>query len=164
MKLQGTPKSFEVEVIEDAQVLKPNNNHKNFTETGDIIKKGTIINGDQKIITGKRRGEPFSYRLFQTDTDKLIYLNKVKPMKTTEVTLGADSAVTPTVVDIKSKKILSIHTIAGTVVGAGAGLWFSKHKKYSTQKTVIITAVGAIAGFFAGRYMEKSGVFVQASK
>ena len=64
------------EVIEDAPVLVPNKEHANFTRTEIVIPAGTKIEGEVKIIKGKRRGEPFTYRLFCTNDNQYIYLKK----------------------------------------------------------------------------------------
>ena len=46
---------MKVEIIEDANVLIPNKEHENFTEGKEVLKRGTIINGEAKLIKGKRR-------------------------------------------------------------------------------------------------------------
>ena len=150
-------------VIEDAPILIPNQSHLNFTTSSDVIKKGTILEGEEKKISGKRRGQPFVYRLFSTNNDQLIYLNKVKPMET-EVQLGADAQVSPTKVDIMSKKSISKFTVGGAIIAGGGAFWYCKKKKFGNQKTAIITIVAAIAGYAAGHYSEKSGVFIKSSK
>lgn len=151
------------EVITDAPVLLPNADHQNFTTTDEIIPKGAQVEGAQKLITGLRRGKPFQYRLFITNDKKLIHLNKVKPMEATEVKLGADGA-TPTTVKIESKKIVSVHTVAGVVIGSGSAYLFSRSKKYGTQKTLLVTAIGGLVGYIVGRQMEKKGILVKPSK
>ena len=97
--------------LADAEVLIPNNDHKNFTFSGQIIKEGTNINGEEVYINGLRRGEPWVYRLFKTDNNQLIYLNKVKTMPTTEVKLGADAGQTTTVVNFKPAEMYSNNMI-----------------------------------------------------
>ena len=57
--------------IEDAPVLIPNEDHQNFTQGKDVIKKNTQVSGDVQIVSGLRRGEPFTYRLFLTSNNKL---------------------------------------------------------------------------------------------
>jgi len=74
-------------IIEDATTLIPNKDHRNFTETGVLIPKGTEVEGEIKNISGLRRGKPFVYRLFLTNKKQFIFLNKIKPnMEATEVT------------------------------------------------------------------------------
>ena len=63
-----------VKVIEDANVLIPNDEHKNFVENGDVIEKNTELVGNKKRITGLRRGKPFTYKLFITKNNQILYL------------------------------------------------------------------------------------------
>lgn len=147
---------MKAEIIEDANVLIPNKEHENFTEGKEVLKRGTIINGEAKLIKGKRRGENFTYRLFLTNNKQLIYLKKIKPMEVTEVTLGADSSQTPTVVKVpEGKKLFTKNVIIGTLIGAGVGFGFSKYKKFDKKKMAIATVVGAVVGFGVAKYMEK---------
>ncbi len=157
---------MEVEVISDAFVLTPNKEHKNFTETAQKIPSGRILFGEPKLIKGKRRGEDFTYTLFLTDNHEFIHLNKIKPMKTTEVYLGADSRQSATVVSIPSvKNALTPSVIAGTAIGAGIGFGYSKHKKFDNKKTIAYTLVGAVLGFFGAKYVEKrKGIVIKPSK
>lgn len=144
-------------VIKDANVLVANNEHKNFTETKEIIPQGSIIFGQIIKIQGLRRGQPFEYRLFRTNDKKLIYLNNLGIMRTTEVTLGADQSQTPTVVDVKGgKKNFTIYTIGGAIAGASAGWYFAKKiRNMEPKKANMFILGGAILGFFAGKYIEK---------
>lgn len=147
---------MKVEIIEDANVLIPNKEHENFTEGKEVLKRGTIINGEAKLIKGKRRGENFTYRLFLTNNKQLIYLKKIKPMEVTEVTLGADSSQSPTVVKVpEEKKLFTKNVIIGTLIGAGAGFGISKYKKFDKKKMAIATVIGAVVGFGVAKYMEK---------
>jgi hypothetical protein len=147
---------MKAEIIEDASILVPNKEHENFTESKDILRKGTVVNGEEKLIKGKRRGEAFTYRLFLTDNQQLIYLKKIKPMEVTEVTLGADSSQTPTVVKVPDgKKLFTKNVIIGTLIGAAAGFGFSKYKKYDKKKMAIATVVGAAIGFGVAKVYEK---------
>lgn len=163
---------MEVEVIEDAQILIPNNQHQNFTESGNVISKGTILLGDVTLIKGKRRGEGFTYKLFKTKNNQLIYLKKIKPMQVTEVTLGADSntatntVTTPTLISVPSgKKLLTKNVIMGTLIGAGAGFGWSKYKKLDKKSTMTYAVIGAIIGFGVSKYVEKrKAIVVKASK
>ena len=87
-------------------------------------------------------------------------------MEVTEVTLGADSSKTPTVVTVpEGKKLFSKNVIIGTLIGATAGFGFSKYKKYDTKKMAIATVIGAVVGFGVSKYMEKRKlVTIKASK
>jgi hypothetical protein len=163
---------MEVEVIEDARILIPNIEHQNFTESGNVISKGTILLGDVTLIKGKRRGEGFTYKLFKTKNNQLIYLKKIKPMQVTEVTLGADSktatntVTTPTLISVPSgKKLLTKNVIMGTLIGAGAGFGWSKYKKLDKKSTMTYAVIGAIIGFGVSKYVEKrKAIVVKASK
>jgi hypothetical protein len=163
---------MEVEVIEDAPILIPNNKHQNFTESSNVIKKGTILLGDEAQIKGKRRGEGFTYKLFKTKNNQLIYLKKIKPMQVTEVTLGAGGenatspVTTPTVISVPSgKKLFTKNVIIGTVIGAGAGFGWSKYKKLDKKATMMYSVVGAIIGFGVSKYVEKrKAIVVKPSK
>jgi hypothetical protein len=146
-------------VIEDAPVLTPNPSHLNFTESSEVIPSGTIVEGKEQYITGKRRGQPFKYRLFITKDNQLIHLNKVKPMESTEIKLDATGK--PTTVSIIDKKNFSAHTVIGGLLGAYIGYAYSKKKGYSNQKTAVVAVGAGIAGFLVGRQLQKSGVFIK---
>jgi len=151
------------EVIEDAPVLIPNKEHNNFTATDETLPKGSIIFGEFKTIRGKRRGEPFDYKLFITNNNEIIYQKKINPMGTTQVYLSADSQQTPTVVDVSSKKSnFTMMTIAGAVVGGMVGNYYARTQ--GGNRNVMLVG-GALLGFFIARYFEKRrAVRVQPSK
>ena len=156
--------SEKVTVIKDCKILKANKQHKNFTETKEILKKGTVLSGRNVKIDGKRRGENFTYRIFITDDEKIIYQNCVEPMKTTEVMLGADSQQTPTVVDLTKAERFSKYKTAGLLIGGAAGFAYSKmYKKHPWKKVAMITALGAGIGF-ASAFLMKRNVTVTESK
>ena len=62
-------------VNKDSKCLIANSDHKNFTETNEVIEEGSVLNGDIKNVEGLRRGEPFTYRLFITKEGKILYGN-----------------------------------------------------------------------------------------
>lgn len=157
---ENTTLGIKGKVIEDADILVSNPDHKNFTETGAKIPKGSIIFGKFVNVQGLRRGKPFEYRLFVTTDNKIIYLNKVEIMRTTEVTLGADAAQTPTVVDLK-KKTFTMYTVGGAILGGYLGNYFAN--KRGGNKAIYI-GVGALAGFLGGKFLEGSAIFVKKSK
>ncbi len=132
-------------LIEDAKVLVPNKEHQNFNETSEILPKGAEVTGNQKNIQGLRRGQPFTYKLFFTNNNKLIYLKSIKPMET-EVQLGADA----TVVNLK-QNILAKPGILGAVSGAVLAFGYWKYKKHDVKKLWLHVALGAAAGFVAGK-------------
>lgn len=156
---------MKVEIIEDSKVLIPNKEHKNFTESDNIIEKGTVINGEPKSIQGLRRGEPFDYKLFLTENKQLIHIKKTKEMGTTEVALGVDAKQTTILSIPNAKELFTKHTIGGALIGAGAGYYFSaKYKSMDKKSIVIYTVGGAIAGLLSGRYFEKKQIIVKQNK
>jgi hypothetical protein len=156
---------MQVEVIEDAFVLLPNREHENFNTTESKIPKGTIISGNKIEIQGKRKGLPFTYRLFKTNNRQLIHLNKIKPMTTTEVTLGADAAPSATRVNLPSVSNLGMRPIVGTIVGLGLAYFYAKKQGFDGQKKYIHWAIGGVAGFAVGKYLQsKRDVTVKPSK
>ena len=146
---------IKVRVVKDAPILVPNKEHENFTDTGKVIEAESIIQGNPITITGKRRGEPFDYKLFVTDKKEYIYIKNIEPMSNTEVILGADSSQTPTLIKMPSESNLGMRPVLGTLIGAAAGYFYAKKKNPS--KLVMFTVVGAVAGFAAGKYMQGQG-------
>jgi hypothetical protein len=145
-----------VQTISDAAILVPNKEHENFTDTGRKISANTVLNGNPTIIKGKRKGEPFDYKLFVTDKNDFIYLNKIKPMNRTEVMLGADAAPSATVVKTPSDSNFGMRPVLGTIIGAVAGYYLAKRK--NPAKIKMFTAVGAVAGFAVGKYIQGTGL------
>jgi len=142
-------------VIENAAILIPNAEHKNFTNSGKIIEQGTVVDGQPKLIQGLRRGEAFTYRLFITDNNQIIHINKIRPMDKTEVYLGADAVQSPTMVKMPNESNMGVKPVLGTAIGAAAGYYFAKKKNPS--KLMMFTVIGAIVGFAAGKYMQGAG-------
>lgn len=154
----------EVKVIKDCNILKANKEHKNFTETKEIFKKGDTLKGRFVNIDGLRRGKPFNYRIFITDDEKIIYQNCIQPMKTTEVMLGADSAQTPTVIDLTGAERFSKYRTYGLLIGGAAGFAYSKmYKKQDWKKVAMFTILGAGLGF-ASAYLVNRSITVTKSK
>lgn len=146
---------IQVQTIADAAVLVPNKEHENFTDTGRKISANTVLKGNPTIIKGKRRGEPFDYKLFVTDKGEIIYINKTKQMNTTEVMLGADAAPSATIVKTPSESNFGMRPVLGTIIGAIAGYYIAK-KKFPT-KIKMFTVIGGVAGFAAGKYVQGKG-------
>lgn len=147
-------------VIEDAKVLIPNKDHKNFTETEEVIEKGTVLEGKETFINGLRRGQPFTYKLFVTKNGKFIYLNKVECMKNTvEVLMNADGKqeVKINTESPKSDDKKTLYMVVGATMGAAVGLGIiaiSKRKYSNYQKAAIIGA-GIITGACSQAVMYK---------
>ena len=154
----------DVKVIKDCKILKPNKDHKNFTETIEGFKTGEILTGRFVDIDGKRRGKPFKYRLFITKDKKIIYQNNVESMKTTEVMLGADSAQTPTVINLTKSETFSKNKTRGLLIGGAAAFAFSKYyKKHNWKKVAMFTVLGAGIGY-ASAYLMQRNITVTESK
>jgi hypothetical protein len=144
---------------QETKLLVPNEEHKNFTATGNTIPPGTTLTGNKIVINGLRRGKPFQYRLFKLDnTNQYIFSNNIKnvsEMETTDITLGADAGVSPTRVDIPSTKKKDKTPLVGAVVGAGVGFGYARWKKMSAKKQLMFVGVGALAGYITGRMIAK---------
>lgn len=162
-------------VIEDAPILVPNESHSNFTQSDKLFEKGVLLEGNPININGKRRGENFTYRLFQTNQNQLIHLNKVKPMNVTEVTLGSNGSrttmqtprtnPTPTIIKMPYADVLfTKKTITGSLLGAGIGFLYSKYQKAEPKKRNMFIGIGAVVGFAVSRYMERRNIIVKPSK
>jgi hypothetical protein len=153
-------------LISDAPILKPNKEHQNFTESDLVLKKGTKIKGDFKIINGLRRGKPFPYKIFITSKEDIIYSKNVEPMETREVTLGADAQVTGTKVNlIPAEKKTKYIRLASTLGGVVAGYLVAKKMKKDSKKTLLFALAGGLVGFGASKMLTKSDkISVQKSK
>ena len=157
---------YSTTIIEDAPILTPNVTHQNFTETADYLVRGTEVSGDWKEINGLRRGKPFTYKVFITDNDEVIYSKYVKPMGTTEITMGADSQVSATKVEmVNSERKTTIIRAASSVAGALIAYTYAKKRGMEKNKTYLMAGAGALAGFLISRQFTKNtGIVVQKSK
>ena len=134
-----------VSTIANAAVLVPNKEHKNFTESKDVIPASTTLVGTFKVINGLRRGKPFNYRIFTTDDGKIIYANKVSPQPK-EITSPKESA------SGSAGNKLATSTILYVGVGAALGYYMSSRKsKEFTKQTLIYVLGGAVVGYFASK-------------
>jgi hypothetical protein len=156
---------MKVVTTQDAPILIPNEDHKNFTMNGVVIPRGVELEGNTKEAQGLRRGKPFTYRLFVTNNKQIIYSNNVKPMDTTEVTLGADAAQTPTMVNLVPAESFNKLRTTGLVVGAIAGFAWAKYKKHDMKKVAMYIAIGAAVGYGGAYLVDRSrNATVKASK
>mgnify|MGYP003114396083 CR=1 FL=1 len=154
-------------VKESAKVLVPNKEHENFTETKEIIPAGTTLQGSFKSISGKRRGEPFTYRVFIDTNGNIIYSNKIKKsdMKATDVYLGADSSQSPTKVDLIPAETFKTSRLVGLFAGGVGAYMYSKKKGYDKSKTMKFAIVGGLLGYGAMYCYDKTrSVTVTPSK
>lgn len=141
-------------VLENTKVLIPNPEHQNFTESDIVIPEGETVTGKIINIKGKRRGKDFIYRLFLTNQNKYIYLNKLRIMNT-EVTLGADAAQTETKINFIPAEATSRNKFIATVLGGVAGFAYAKYKKHDMKQAAMYIGIGAVAGYIAGVILDK---------
>jgi hypothetical protein len=147
---------MEVTVVKDSKYLIPNSEHQNFTESNDFVGEGVLLKGNYANIEGLRRGEPFTYKLFITEDKKILYQNSVEPMKTIELTSGADSQRTPTLVNLTPAETFSKVKTAGLVLGALTGFAYCKYKKCDTKQTAMFIGLGAIVGYAAAYVVDRN--------
>jgi hypothetical protein len=147
---------MEVRVLKDTNYLIANPDHRNFTESSEMVEQDTILKGEPRAIQGLRRGEPFVYRLFITNDGKILYINNVEPMKTVEVTLGADAQRTPTTVNLIPAESFTKMKTTALVVGGIAGFAWAKYKKHDMKKVAMYIGVGALLGYVAGYVLDQS--------
>ena len=152
---------MKVVTCSDVPVLIPNEQHKNFTTTDVIIPKGTTLTGEFKAIKGLRKSEPFTYRLFYTNKDQIIYTKNIKPvtMERTEVTLSAEGAGANqpkgAIINIP-KNYFDKNAMYGAILGAAAGFGFAHYKKKSVKQKLLFTCLGAVAGIVAVKVVVKA--------
>lgn len=147
---------MEVTVIKDSKYLIPNAQHQNFTESNDYVGEGVLLKGNFANIEGLRRGEPFTYKLFITEDKNILYQNNVEPMKTIELTSGADSQLKSTVVNLIPAETFNKVKTAGLVLGALTGFAYCKYKKCDTRKTVMYIFAGSIIGYAAAYVIDRN--------
>lgn len=147
---------MEVTVIKDSKYLIPNAQHQNFTESNDWVGEGVLLKGNFANIEGLRRGEPFTYKLFITEDKNILYQNSVEPMKTIELTSGADSQRTPTLVNLTPAETFNKVKTTGLVLGALTGFAYCKYKKCDTRKTVMYIFAGAAIGYAAAYVVDRN--------
>ena len=87
-------------------------------------------------------------------------------MGTTEVTLGADSAQTPTQVNLRPAERADRNKFIGVVVGGLAGFAWAKYKKHDMKKSAMYIGAGAVLGFAVGYMLDsrRDKVTIKPSK
>ena len=143
---------MKVFVNKDTKFLTANSDHKNFTETDEVVQAETMLEGNNRNVAGLRRGKPFTYRVFITNDNKILYQNNITPMKATEVLLGADDSRTTTTVNLRPAEAFNRVRTYGIVIGAVAGFAYAKYKKHDMKKVAMFMALGSLAGY-AGGYL-----------
>tara|TARA_R110000868_G_scaffold46244_2_gene152926 strand:- start:880 stop:1350 length:471 start_codon:yes stop_codon:yes gene_type:complete len=156
---------MKVITITDSAVLMPNKEHQNFTDSGVVIPSGNILEGESKKIDGLRRGKPFTYKIFHTNNNQFIYLNTIKPMETTEVTLGADSSQSATKVNLIPAEMYTQDKLIGVIVGGVAGFLWAKYKKHDMKRVAMYIGSGAVVGYAAAYFLDtRKNAIVKSSK
>lgn len=144
---------MKVKLTQDTRVLAPNKEHQNFTETPKVLLKGTILEGELKCIVGKRKGETFTYKLFETNDKQIIYIKNLKSMDNTEINFGFSGEKTTT----RKLEIFTGNKRNGLLIGAAIGLAYSKFYKKNNWGTVAKhTTIAMAVGFIAGYIMDKN--------
>ncbi len=165
--------------IVDAPVLIPNRPHRNFIENGEIINKGTEIEGEIKKVQGRRRGQDFMFTIFKTKEGKIIYLNKTN-MKDRIVTLSANAegenyeskvsidgvsieenkhsseGVAPIIINAKkNNSFFKSYSFFLLLAGGVSGFLVAKNKNKPTKEVLVYSFSGALAGFVIGKVIDK---------
>ncbi len=151
--------------IELAELLIPNPAHKSFSGSNTFLNAGQEIEGEPTVVEGNRRGRPFSYKLFKTNDNKYIFLNKIKidDMKTTDVKLGADGQTTPTVINTRAH--FKYAPALGALTGAFIAWRYSKKHQHTTAKMAMWIGVAGLAGYGVGKFIvNQDGLGITKSK
>ena len=154
---------MQVKVIKDAQVLMPNKEHQNFTFTGEVIPAGNILTGHRAQVDGKRRGQDFKYRIFETTDKKIIYQNTIEPMAI-EVTMAADGSQQNKVVSLAPSEAAKSFKIYGAVIGALCGGAYAKYKGLDVKKMAMYAGAGGVLGYITGMAFDHKQVTVTQNK
>lgn len=158
-------------VIEDAIVLTPHKEHKNFVHSNSIIPKGTVVEGEVKQIKGKRRGKIFDFLLFKTHDNKFIYLNntdmrnrvvKLSPfdgVKPTEIKLAMDG-VAPEEIKLGMDGVAPEEIKLGFDGVTSVSVDETSHKPFFSKYSTIGLVSGAIIGYSVASHKNMSAVHV----
>lgn len=145
---------MKVIINNDAPILIPNDSHRNFVETGKVIPKETIVEGDAKKIEGLRRGEPFIYRLFIDKQGNIIYEKYTTKMET-EINLSNATGEEARVITLPSaKQNLRIHA-AATVISGVLAYAVAKKMGKPNKTAFIAAAIAATAGYVVATQITK---------
>jgi hypothetical protein len=137
-----------VTTTDNAPVLIPNKEHKNFTESSEVILPSTTLVGTFKVINGLRRGKQFDYRIFVTDDNKIIYANKVTPQPQEKST---EKKVTTT----SEEKKFTASALLFVGIGAALGYYAASRKsKEITPQTLLYVVGGAVVGYYASKSIQ----------
>jgi hypothetical protein len=135
-------------VCQNTNYLIPNKEHKNFTDSSDEARVGSVITGEFRNVDGLRKGKPFQYRLFFTKNGKILYANCVKAENVpSEILQGADQSVTATKVNLTP---VESFRYAAHIVAFGGGLlgyFYGKKQNKTGMDLAKYTAVGAVGAY-----------------
>ena len=151
---------MEVKVVEKAEILIPNPPHKSFSGSNSFIPKDSILEGEATLVSGKRRGSPFKYRLFKTNDKKYIFLDKIKPIKITkEQNSNASGDMGKAIiVNTSAGRTSGKVPLAFALIGGGAGYAYCKYKAHDSKNTWKYVLAGALLGYVAGRLLQDGKV------
>ena len=135
-------------VIQNCNLLIPNKEHKNFTDSTEEVRVGSIVTGEYRNVNGLRRGKPFQYRLFFSKDGKILYANCVKTENVrSEIISNADNKQTPTTIDLIPAESFkyTAHLIA---LGGGlAGYYYGKSQTATANNLIKYIVVGAVGAY-----------------
>ncbi len=141
---------MEAVVVEKAEILIPNRQHKSFSGSNTFIPKNVIIEGEATLVNGMRRGSPFEYRLFKTDDKKYIFLNKINPIKMKkEMKANASGEMGRPLVVNTSTGLVTIPNLAA-IAGAGLGFAYASKKHLSVKDKALFIVIGGVLGYMVG--------------
>jgi hypothetical protein len=135
-------------VTQNTKYLIPNKEHKNFTDSGNTARVGTIVMGDFKNINGLRRGKPFEYRLFITKDGKILYANCVRAENIpSEILQGADNSQSATLINIKPAEKFKYFAHLIALGGGIAGYYYGKKQNATRNNLIKYIVVGSVGAY-----------------
>lgn len=153
-------------VIQNTNYLIPNKEHKNFTDSSEEARVGTIVLGEFKNISGLRKGKPFEYRLFITKNGKILYANSVKTENVpSEILSSADSLQSTSLKDFNSSDKLDYMANLSVIIGGIAGYYYGKKQNKTGNNLIKYIAVGAVGAYGIYWLIDKNkSTFIKPSK
>jgi len=128
-------------LIQDTNFLIPNKEHKNFTDSSESAKVGSILTGEFRNVNGLRKGKPFEYRLFFANNGKILYANCVK-------TESAPSEIISNADNLQAAPLKPTNqSLLVVLVGGIAGYLYGKQKKVDTNTLIKYIAVGSVGAY-----------------
>jgi hypothetical protein len=135
-------------VCQNTNYLIPNKEHKNFTDSSDEARVGSIVNGEFRNVDGLRKGKPFIYRLFFTKNGKILYANCVNAENVpSEILSGADQSQTATMINLKSAESFKYKAHIIAFGGGLLGYFYGKKQNKTGMNLLKYTAVGAVGAY-----------------